>query len=1340
VTTVSGGVNIAAQEGNFTIGGDVVGRDKIVGYTAEQVSTLLTQISSTFQSKAFDGRCPYLGLDAFTEDDADRFFGRETLVSELVERVKQSRFVVIAGPSGSGKSSLARAGLIHALKQGVLPNSSRWLYATLTPGRDPLGSLELAMSRMAKSPDAGKYLREHSTESSALHVFAESQLSDRQDQRAVILVDQFEEIFTQVSKEVERAAFLNLLTHAATLENGRVTVLVALRSDFVSNCATYPQLNTLLNQQFMQVGAMQPDELVRAIARPALQVGLRIDPDLVAQIVNDMQDEPGALPLMQFALKDLFDAQQATGGVMALTLNDYLARGGLRRALERHADAAFAKLSESEQALARTIFGSLIEIGRGREDTRRLATFDELVPANVDVARVKTVVQKLENARLITTGEKDNKYTIAHETLIDAWPWLRRLINENREAISLQNQIVEDAQEWDEHRHDPSYLYSGARLATVREELAEQRMVLSEQAQKYVEMSLRQAQRRRFTLTAGIAGIIVALLIAVGVFGTQSSENARLADENAQVARQAQTAEAQAVSDANRRATAEAQAVAEQQVSHSRELAAIALGQIDVDPEQSILIALEANESAITFESEDALRQALLGSPLRAVLRGHRGFVSAQYSSTGKTIVTGGGDGTARVWDAASGQELAILRGHEDVVANVQFSTDGRHVVTASWDGTARVWDAATGAELIILRGHQDRVLDAQFSSDGTRIVTAGKDGTARVWDASTGQELAALLGHKADITSAQFSVDGAHVVTASTDGSARVWEAVTGRQLFIFRGDATWVERAQFSPDGTRIIFVNTESKAYVWDVAAGRETAVLQGHEAEVRDAQFSPDGVRIVTASNDGTARVWDAATGQELAVLRGHTDRIWRAQFSRDGRRIVTSGTDYTARVWDAATGQELIVLRGHEAEVWNAQFAPDGRRIVTASLDGTARVWDTVIGVELAVLPGHRSWPGSAQFSHDGTRIINAGCDESDSQGGCTASSARVWDSATGQELIALRGHEANFASAQLSPDGKTIVTPRYDGTAYVSDTATGAELAVLRGHDDVVKSAVFSPDGARIVTASADSTARVWDATTGQELTVLRGHDDAVKSAVFSSDVARVLTVGSDNTARVWDATTGQERAVLRGQFSNAAFSPDRARILTSGGDGTVRVWDIETGLEVSAISVQGTWIEDAQFSPDGLRIALACYDGTVRIWDAAADQELAALRGHEDLIHTVQFSPDGAQIVTASNDGTARVWDASTGQPLAILRGHENGRWVASAQFSPDGTRIITTGCDERGLIGSCIVGTVRLYLVNVEDLVALAKSRVTRDLTCEERAQYLHEDRICPTPTATP
>jgi hypothetical protein len=485
-------------------------------------------------------------------------------------------------------------------------------------------------------------------------------------------------------------------------------VLFALRSDFVANCATYPQLNALLNQQFLQVGAMQPDELVSAIARPALQVGLRIDPDLVKQIVDDMGDEPGALPLMQFALKDLFDAELAKGGIIALTLSDYLARGGLRQALERHADAAFAKLSENEQQLARSIFAGLIEIGSGREDTRRTASFDELVPASAATDPVKAVIQKLADARLVTTDERSQEYTITHEKLINAWPWLRKLINDNREAIALQNQIAEDAQEWEDHQRDASYLYSGARLATAREELAGRKIVLSELAQKFVEAGVsafEAARRRRRRIVQGvISGLVIISLVFAGL---------------------------------------SAWAIRSQQLSRSRELAAVALGQIDKDPERGLLIAIEAGRAADTYESQDALRWLLDASRLKAVLRGHEAAVtSAQFSPDGQQIVTASYDMTARVWEAATGKELAVLRGHEGPVYNAQFSPDGQQIVTVGCEklvglqcveGTARVWEAATGKELAVLRGHEAGVASAQFSPDGKYIVTASENGAARV-------------------------------------------------------------------------------------------------------------------------------------------------------------------------------------------------------------------------------------------------------------------------------------------------------------------------------------------------------------------------------------------------------------------------------------------------------------------------------------------------------------------------------------------------------------------------------------------------------------------------------
>ena len=480
-------------------------------YSTVEASVLLGQIRRVDQPKVYDGRQPYRGLAPFAEEDAGFFFGREKLVEELLERVKAARFVCIAGPSGSGKSSLAEAGLIHALKAGRLEGSEKWLYATLTPRGDPVEQLALAMARMAKDPDKADYLHQRgTTDPAALHDQVEALLTHQPQQRAVVYVDQFEEIFTQTKAEEARRAFLDLLTTAAQRQDGRVIVLISVRTDFLSQCATYPTLRALISQQFQLVGAMAPDELAKAIALPALEVGAEIEPELVAQVIADMRGEPGALPLMQFALKDLFDwLQPKPGQVVRMTKTDYLARGGIGEALERHANAAFDRLAPAQQQIARGIFGRLIDVGRGTLDTRRTVAFSELVPIGHDPGPVAEVVAALADARLVTTaGETpedqappepfdDRTVTLAHEKLIDAWPWLRRLVDENREAIARQNEIGDDAAEWLRHDRDESYLYAGARLATAREGLAEGKIILGNPAAEFVQAAADRAEAER---------------------------------------------------------------------------------------------------------------------------------------------------------------------------------------------------------------------------------------------------------------------------------------------------------------------------------------------------------------------------------------------------------------------------------------------------------------------------------------------------------------------------------------------------------------------------------------------------------------------------------------------------------------------------------------------------------------------------------------------------------------------------------------------------------------------------------------------------------------------------
>lgn len=1338
-----------ARVGQLAVGANIT-QTEIVGYTAEQVGVLISQIRATFQPKPFDGTCPYVGLAAFQESDARYFFGRERWVADLLGRLAHTRYLLVGGASGSGKSSLVRAGLLPALKKGALPGSEHWLYGSLKPGRKPLDALATAISQLARNPAPRDYLEQHSNDADALHKTIESLLGDSPAQRAVIFVDQFEELFTQVprEREPERLAFLNWLTHAATVENGRAVILFTLRSDFVSSCAGYPQLNALLNRQFVQVTAMEPDELVSAIARPALEVGLQIDPELVAQIINDMRGQPGALPLMQFALQDLFTAQQAQGGVIALTRADYLARGGIAKALERHADAEFAKLAPEEQQWARAIFSSVIEIGRGTQDTRRTALLDELVPDAADAARVKTVVGQLATARLLTTDrlEQHETVTLAHEALIDAWGWLKRLVNENRDVIALQNEIAEDALEWDAHARDASYLYTGARLAAAREQLNANKLTLSGTARAFVETSIRvqdAARRRRRILTIGvIAGLTIAVIgFAVLAFFENAAQ--RRAVDSEERARNslslAKSAALTAQAESTRAVAQEQQAIAERNIARSRELAAVASAALDKDPELALLIALEANRGTVTAESFDAMQKALLSSFLIHAYRGHALAVnSAQFSPDGKRMVTASSDGTARVWDVATGQVLAELRGHGvtltveaispetfDDVNSARFSPDGQRIVTTSNDRTVRIWDAATGAELAALRGHADTVFDAEFSPDGTRVVSRDGVQTVRVWDAVSGEQIALLTqdaqGLRQTLASAHFSPDGKYILTAGPDRDAQIWDAATGKPLVQMRGHEGFLNSARYSADGTRVVTASRDETARIWDAVTGKEVAVLTGHSAPVVDARFSLDGQRVVTAGEDGTARLYSAQDGKSTGRLVGHTRKVNLAEFSPNGQWVLTaSEEDATARVWDAVSGTLVAILRGHTPFVLDAGFSPDGKSVLTSGSERTARLWTYAPPEGISILYGRRK-PLRGIFSPDGRYVLLND----------VASIAQIWDRASERILASVEYVTGGDADATLfAPDSNSFLTTGADKTVRLVETASGVTLRTFKGHTSQISSVGFAPDGKLIFAAAIDNTVQIWDANTGEPVARLRGHaaKGTLNAARFAPDSQRFVTASNDGTVRIWDARSGKELYELQGLASRATearFSPDGKFIVTGSEDGTVRVWDANNGSERFRLEGHEGRILDVRYSPDGNRLASVGADSTPRLWNATDGKLIALLRGHENRINAIAFSSDGKWIVTASSDETARIWDGLNGKPLWVLRGHN--ALVTGASFSPDDRTILTSGLDL----------TVRLSPARLEDWLASAQKRVARELTCQERNLYLGSGIDCPTAT---
>jgi cytidylate kinase len=524
------------------------------GLSVAEVAVLVAELKRVDQPAVWDGRIPYLGLSAFQESDAAFFFGRESVVDDLLQRVQAANFIVIAGPSGSGKSSVARAGLFHALRHGRLPKSDQWRLATMQPGGNPIEQLALAIERLTHIPGTGNHIRHNGPENGlALQEQIQILLSDDPDQRFVLLVDQFEECFTQTKEEAARAAFINLLTCAAQSANGRTIILPALRSGFISRCARYPELRELMSRQFQLVGAMEAHDLAKAITLPALEVGAAIDPALVSRILADMKGEPGALPLMSFALRDLFEVEKTRKGEpMDLTLPEYLQRGGIERALERHANQVFANFSQEQQELAKAIFSRLIEVGQGRVDTRRTAVFSELVPAGKGAAEVMAVVDALARpgARLLITGggHEDESgtptpitVTIAHEKLIDAWPWLRQLVDENREGLRLQRKLAEAAFAWDSHNRDDSYLYRGARLMKIEASFADSDYQLSDLEHAFLNASreaglaierAKVADRQRirkaglFGMIGGAAGFSLSYLL---IYSAQIEDQSLLA-------------------------------------------------------------------------------------------------------------------------------------------------------------------------------------------------------------------------------------------------------------------------------------------------------------------------------------------------------------------------------------------------------------------------------------------------------------------------------------------------------------------------------------------------------------------------------------------------------------------------------------------------------------------------------------------------------------------------------------------------------------------------------------------------------------------------------------------
>ncbi|WP_232537783.1 CHAT domain-containing protein [Cystobacter fuscus] len=1233
---------------------------------------------------------PYRGLLPFEARHRRFFFGREALSQRLLQRVQQAvqgqapRFQVVAGASGAGKSSVVMAGLVPLLptetwdvlvvRPGELVNESTAKDGASSALAGLLRRLRAFRGAEALSPGAGVTPEQVLEEARRLS-------EARPGRKLLLVVDQLEEVFTQLSGVEACTSLMRTLWRLAHAPEWEGVLLGTLRVDHFEHCGEVvleegKRLDAVVYDEAYRVfvAHLASEEVAAIIERPARLVGLEPEAGLVDKLCKDVGQEPGALPLLEYALDLLW--QRREGGW--LTHAAYEEMGGVTGALTRTADRLYAALSEAQQHQARRLLVRLVDFrDAASPQTRRRAWVKEVHPVEAEAREAfEAVLERLVGSRLLVKGgedrpgERDGTWVqFAHEALIRRWESLQEWVKEDWEREQQLREVDGWAQAWESNQaskdQGASYLLTGDRLGYAHRVQAKYHGELSVRSLRLIARSDKAEERERRRTRLGLLTLAVFLVLALAGAALASRERREALNQKT--------------------AALDFARMVQFEKMHRQDptLAALVLREV-VHPEAS---------PEWLQDTVDILQRPLS----TAVLEGHSDrIVAASFSPDGTRMVTASEDGTARVWraDGSDQDHPLVLTGHAGPVNSVAFSPDGTRVVTGSSDKTARVWrtDGSDQGHPLVLTGHEGLVYSVAFSSDGTRVVTASEDKTARVWhtDGSDQEHPLVLTGHAGPVNSAAFSPDGTRVVTTSEDKTARVWHTDGSDQEhpLVLTGHAGPVNSAAFSPDGTRVVTASDDNTARMWraDGSDQGHPLVLTGHEGLVYSVAFSSDGTRVVTTSEDKTARVWhtDGSDQGHPLVLTGHAGPVNSATFSPDGTRVVTASSDNMARVWhtDGSDQEHPLVLAGHEGPVYSAAFSPDGTRVVTASDDNMARMWRANGSNQdyPLVLTGHAGPVYSAAFSPDGTRVVTASDDNT----------ARVWrsDGSDQEHPLILRGHDGPVSSVAFSSDGIRVVTGSSDKTARVwrSDGSDQKHPLVLTGHASLVSSAVFSPDGTRVVTASYDKTARMWrsDGSDQDHPFVLTGHEGLVYSVAFSPDGTRVVTASRDKTARVWRSDGSDQEHPL---------------VFHNHGD---------TVLSVA-------------FSPDGTRVMTASRDNTARVWrsDGSDQEHPLILRGHDGPVYSVAFSPDGTRVVTASEDKTARVWrsdGSDQGRPL-ILRGH--GGPVHSAAFSPDGTQVVTTSEDN----------TVRLWTIETKRLQELLNAATPICLDVKQRQSLLSE-----------
>ncbi|MFF0574749.1 nSTAND1 domain-containing NTPase [Streptosporangium saharense] len=1143
---------------------------------------------------------PYVGLAAFRSEDADRFFGRERLVEELLTRLARRRLVALFGTSGAGKSSLLRAGLLPRRRA----EGEEGPVVLFTPGPHPLEECAIQLARLTGGTP-GRLHDELAADPRNLHRLVRQALADEPERTDLLLVvDQFEEVFTLCDDETERGRFVAALVTAAEADNSRCRIVLGVRADFYAHCTRHPDLVEALADAQVAVGPMTTDELRRAVVQPAVRAGCTVETALLATVVAQVNGQAGTLPSLSHALLETWRRRRGN----ALTLAGFQAAGGLYGALAQTAESLYATLGPRRQRLVKSLFLRLTALGEGTEDTKRPVFRRELDSDDPDTP---FVLERLAAARLITLDRETVE--ISHEALLGAWPRLRGWLAEDREGLRVHRRLTEATDTWESLGHDPGALYRGVRLAQAQSWAEAGDAVLTARERAFLDASLtaRAAERdagRRHTrrLRQLVAALTVLLVLAVTAVVYAANANGT--------------------------------ATRQRNIAVSQKAAGEAAALRATNPALAAQLGLAAYRLVPTEQARGTLLSAF-AAPYATRLTGHTDNVNAVvFSPDGHTLASASRDRTVRLWDLTEPhrpEALAVLTGHTGNVNAVAFSPDGHTLASAGWDRTVRLWDVGVPrrpAPPVTLAGHTDDVNAVAFSPDGRVLASAGTDRTVRLWDVADParpRPLATITGHDDAVVSVAFDPRGHTLASAGWDRTVRLWDLtrpdapVETATLTGHTAPVVWVA---FGPDGHSLASGSQDRTVRLWDTGDPREVRerrVLRGHTDVVRSVAFGPGGRDLASASLDRTVRLWDVADpgAGEPVVLSGQVGAVVSVAFAPGGRSLASASDDHTVWVWDLPGP----VLAAHRDAVCSVAFSPDRRALASGGWDRTAWLWDVADPFRpraLSELTAHRGSVCGLAFAPGGRVLATAGYDRA----------VRLWevtDLLHPRALATLTDFTDNVNAVAFSPDGRLLATAGLDRAVRLWDVSLPGRprrVASLTGHTDGVNAVAFSPDGRTLTTGSWDRTVRLWDVSRPERpgpVASLAGHTDGVNAVAFSPDGTTLASSGFDRTARLWDVSR-----------------PGGARPLSTLTPHTDTVYAVA-------------------FGPGGRTLATAGADHTVRLWDTADPRlpvELATLNGHTEGVHALAFSPDGHTLATAGRDHTVRMWEIAPERAAALV------------------------------------------------------------------------------------